>query len=96
MSCDKKTFVGLVLIFTYGNLLQANEEGGDWAGEDIDITLDEGAIIAVDNGEFGFLKIQSFLFNLMLAFHMSFESRTLDGGVGTLCTSVNKMRTRES
>ena len=40
---------------TYGN-----EEGGDWAGEDIDITLDGGAIIAVDNGEFGFLKIQSF------------------------------------
>ena len=29
MSCHKKTFVGLVLICTYGNILQANEEGGD-------------------------------------------------------------------
>ena len=33
---------------TYGN-----DEGGDWAGEDIDITLDGGIIVAVDNGSFG-------------------------------------------
>lgn len=32
----------------------------DWAGEDIDLTIDGGAIIAVDNGEFGFLKIDPF------------------------------------
>jgi hypothetical protein len=40
---------------TYGN-----DEGGDWAGEDIDITLDGGAIVAVDNGSFGFLKLKPF------------------------------------
>lgn len=33
---------------------------GNWAGEDIDITSDGGAIIAVDNGQFGFLKIRPF------------------------------------
>lgn len=32
----------------------------DWAGEDIDLTIDGGAIIAVDNGQFGFLKINPF------------------------------------
>ena len=30
----------------------------DWAGEDIDISLDGKPIIAVDNGEFGFLKLK--------------------------------------
>ena len=40
---------------TYGN-----KSLGNWAGEDIDLTDDGGAIIAVDNGEFGFLKIKSF------------------------------------
>lgn len=29
----------------------------DWAGEDIDLTRDGGAIVAVDNGQFGFLKV---------------------------------------
>ena len=29
---------------------------GDWAGEDIDLTSDGGAIVAVDNGQFGYLK----------------------------------------
>ena len=29
----------------------------DWAGEDIDLTSDGGAIVAVDNGQFGFLKV---------------------------------------
>jgi hypothetical protein len=33
---------------------------GNWAGEDIDLTADGGAIIAVDNGQFGFLKIDPF------------------------------------
>ncbi len=31
--------------------------GLDWAGEDIDLTQDGGIIIAVDNGEMGFLKL---------------------------------------
>jgi hypothetical protein len=34
--------------------------GSDWAGEDIDLTSDGGAIVAVDNGQFGFLKIAPF------------------------------------
>ena len=36
------------------------EEGGDWAGEDICLTSDGGAVVAVDNGNFGFLKIDTF------------------------------------
>lgn len=35
-------------------------DGGDWAGEDIDLSADGKAIIAVDNGQFGFLKLNSF------------------------------------
>ena len=38
-----------------------NYEGYDWAGEDVVLTSDGGALIAVDNGKFGFLKIASFL-----------------------------------
>ncbi len=37
----------------------------DWAGEDIDLTDDGGAIIAIDSGQFGFLKvsgIQNYIF----------------------------------
>ena len=37
--------------------LQISEDDYDWAGEDIDLTDDGGAIIAVDNGQFGFLRI---------------------------------------
>jgi hypothetical protein len=33
---------------------------GSWAAEDIDLTSDGGAIIAVDNGQFGFLKLAPF------------------------------------
>lgn len=40
---------------TYGG-----EKGVNWAGEDINTTNDGGVIIAVDNGQFGFLKIESF------------------------------------
>lgn len=36
------------------------DEGFDWAGEDIALTIDGNAIIAVDNGTFGFLKITLF------------------------------------
>ncbi len=35
----------------------AGGPGQDWAAEDIDLTDDGGAIIAVDNSQFGFLKI---------------------------------------
>ncbi|MEE2681423.1 MAG: hypothetical protein VX641_03525 [Planctomycetota bacterium] len=35
--------------------------GADWAAEDIDLTSDGGAIVAVDNGQFGFLKLEPFL-----------------------------------
>jgi hypothetical protein len=35
----------------------ASDENGDWAGEDICLTSDGGAVVAVDNGQFGFLKI---------------------------------------
>ena len=35
--------------------------GQDWAAEDIDLTADGGAIVAVDNGQFGFLKLATFL-----------------------------------
>ena len=43
-----------------------SEETYDWAGEAIDLTNDGGAIIAIDNGQFGFLRlnnIQNMLFN---------------------------------
>ncbi len=35
----------------------SSTNGQDWAAEDIDLTSDGGAIIAVDNSQFGFLKI---------------------------------------
>ena len=33
---------------------------GDWAGEDICLSSDGGAVVAVDNGQFGFLKMTPF------------------------------------
>ena len=39
--------------------LQISEDNYDWAGEDIDLTDDGGAMIAVDNGQFGFLRIEN-------------------------------------
>ena len=38
----------------------------DWAGEDIDLTSDGGAIIAIDNGQFGFLKISNIQSNSLI------------------------------
>ena len=35
-------------------------KGVDWAGEAIDLTSDGGAIVALDNGKFGFMKIEPF------------------------------------
>ena len=37
-----------------------NNEGNDWAGEAIALSNDNGAVVAVDNGVFGFLKINPF------------------------------------
>tara|TARA_Y100001935_G_scaffold247135_1_gene242624 strand:- start:4818 stop:6158 length:1341 start_codon:yes stop_codon:yes gene_type:complete len=39
--------------------LDVFNESYDWAGEDIDLTEDGGAIIGVDSGRFGFLKINN-------------------------------------
>ena len=39
--------------------LDIGNENYDWAAEDIDLTSDGGAIIAVDNGQFGFLKLNN-------------------------------------
>ena len=39
--------------------LDVSNQNYDWAGEDIDLTDDGGAIIAIDNGQFGFLKIDN-------------------------------------
>ena len=38
-----------------------NQKGGDWAAEDIDLTSDGGAIVAIDDSTFGFLKLEPFL-----------------------------------
>ena len=35
------------------------EEDYDWAGEDIALTSDGGAIVAIDNSQFGFLKLNN-------------------------------------
>ena len=45
-----------------GNLEWQKTYGGDgdWAGEALDITQDGGIIIAVDDGSFGFLKIEDY------------------------------------
>ena len=37
----------------------------DWAGEDIDLTDDGGAIIAIDSGQFGFLKLNNIQNNFL-------------------------------
>ena len=55
--------VYLIKYNTLGSLDWENtytSNDGDWAGEDIDLTSDGGAIVAVDNGQFGFLKINPF------------------------------------
>ena len=56
-----------VYVIKYGSMgeleWQKTYGGGkdiDWAGEDIDITSDGGLIIAVDNGDFGFLRLNPF------------------------------------
>ena len=38
---------------------EVSEEIYDWAGEDIDLTNDGGGIIAIDNGQFGFLRLNN-------------------------------------
>ena len=38
---------------------EVSEEIYDWAGEAIDLTNDGGGIIAIDNGQFGFLRVNN-------------------------------------
>ncbi|MAJ43134.1 MAG: hypothetical protein CMF96_00130 [Candidatus Marinimicrobia bacterium] len=45
--------------------LDISNQSYDWAGEDIDLTEDGGAIIAIDSGQFGFLKISNIQNNLI-------------------------------
>ena len=62
--CSDNWEVYLIKYDASGNLqwqtTYAMEAESDWAGEDIDLTTDGGAIIGVDNGQFGFLKIAPF------------------------------------
>ena len=39
--------------------IDVSEEIYDWAGEAIDLTPDGGGIIAIDNGQFGFLRLNN-------------------------------------
>ena len=54
----------LVKFDAIGNIEWQKTYGGgkgvDWAGEAIDLTSDGGAIVALDNGKFGFVKIEPF------------------------------------
>lgn len=36
-----------------------SDDGNDWAGEGVDVTFEGSVIVAVDNGEFGFLKLDT-------------------------------------
>ncbi len=59
--CSDTWHVYLIKIDSNGNLewqtTYNDDLSSDWAGEDIDLTSDGSAIVAVDNGSFGFLKI---------------------------------------
>ncbi len=54
--------VYLVKFDALGNLEWQKTYGSpdreDWAGEDVALTSDGGVVVAVDNGQFGFLKIR--------------------------------------
>ena len=54
----------LIKLDQNGNLDWQKTYGGgkgiDWAGEAVDLTPDGGAIVGLDNGKFGFLKISPF------------------------------------
>ena len=59
--CSDSWRVYLIKYDSSGTLLwqqtYAGEENGDWAGEDICLTIDGDIVVAVDNGQFGFLKL---------------------------------------
>ena len=44
---------------SYGVQTYPNPENGDWAGEDIVLTKDGGALMAVDDGQFTFVRLLS-------------------------------------
>ena len=50
---------GLILWEETFSTIDIGNENYDWAAEDIDLTTDGGAIIAIDNGQFGFLKLNN-------------------------------------
>ncbi len=50
---------GLIIWEEIFSPLDIGDENYDWAAEDIDLTSDGGAIIAIDNGQFGFLKLNN-------------------------------------
>ena len=53
---------GFVRKFRMGGGIYGSTEA-DWAGEDVCITADGGALVANDCGAFGFTKISPFLEN---------------------------------
>ncbi len=68
--CSDVWRVYLVKYDTNGNVEWQNtyftDNSIDWAGEDIDLTNDGGAIVSVDDGTFGFLKIAPFSSSLSI------------------------------
>ena len=49
---------------------EVSEEIYDWAGEAIDLTDDGGGILAIDNGQFGFLRLSN-IQNILINDHRS-------------------------
>ena len=58
--------------------LAVTGEGNDWAGEDIAITQEGGAIAAIDNGQFGFLKLSGIVNQLLGDINQDNEINVLD------------------
>ena len=63
LDCSDQWHAFLIRFKSDGNLLwkatYPNPEGGDWAGEDIVLTKDGGALMAVDDGQFAFVQLSS-------------------------------------
>ena len=61
LGCSDKWHIYLIKFNSNGEIeWEATYSEGpdiDWAGEDICLTKDGGAVIAYDNGQFGFLKV---------------------------------------
>ena len=63
LDCSDQWHAFLIRFKSDGSLLwkatYPNPEGGDWAGEDIALTKDGGALMAVDDGQFAFIQLSS-------------------------------------